>query len=355
MINSIALLISGSLLCASPIKSDEQVILFPTAARFDAEQNAWVGEIHGWIFEPEEDSEWRGEVVESLIEAAELDRVDWDPDLLRSRVMPFLADNESGKRIDVRIADQLVHCRASAANGHFFGDFSLPRATVAADEKRLEASIVLDEDDERRFLGEVFLIPDEGISVVSDLDDTIKESNVLDKVELLRNTFARPFAPVAGMPEVYRKLADRGVAFHYVSASPWQLYEPLDRFRREEKFPPGTFDMKSFRVWNKSWRNLFANSYEIKTPAIERLFAEYPNRNFILIGDSGEVDPEIYGKLAIAHPEQVLGIAIRSVREGDSLSDERFRDAFRGLPEDKLLLFSSPDQLDRQIEAWAER
>jgi len=51
----------------------------------------------------------------------------------------------------------------------------------------------------------VHLVDEVGTSVISDIDDTVKFSNVADKRELLRNTLLREFIPVAGMPEVYRR------------------------------------------------------------------------------------------------------------------------------------------------------
>ncbi len=348
----IAALLAASLLAASPVRSDETVILFPTAAHFDAKQDAWVGEIHGWIHEPEADSDWRNEVVDSLAEAADLDHIEWDRELLRERVLPFLADNERGKQLDVRIAGQTIHCDDSAPNGHFFGRFTIPRTAVAADVAQLPIEIVLNSEDSRRFASEVFLIPPEGVSVISDIDDTIKISQVTDKVELLRNTFARPFAPVPGMPESYRAQAERGATFHYVSASPWQLYAPLNAFRREAQFPAGTYDMKTFRAWDDSWQNLLADSALIKTPAIERLLKDNPRRRCLLIGDSGESDPEIYGDIARQFPTQILGIAIRTVRENESLTDDRFQNAFQEIPPEKILLFTAPQQLTEKSQQW---
>jgi len=60
-------------------------------------------------------------------------------------------------------------------------------------------------------------VPEEGVSVVTDMDDTIKDTHVLDRKEMLKNTFVRPFVAVAGMPELYRSwkeaLGDR-IQFH---------------------------------------------------------------------------------------------------------------------------------------------
>jgi phosphatidate phosphatase APP1 len=69
--------------------------------------------------------------------------------------------------------------------------------TVAGDSTRtgavLPMEVVLPSRDERRFTGEVHLLGATGVSVISDIDDTIKVSVVTNKQELLKNTFTRPF------------------------------------------------------------------------------------------------------------------------------------------------------------------
>ena len=70
----------------------------------------------------------------------------------------------------------------------------------------------------------IYVLASHGISVISDIDDTIKVSNVVSRRALLRHTFCHSFQPVHGMSEVYRKWSEQHCQFHYVSASPWQLY-----------------------------------------------------------------------------------------------------------------------------------
>ena len=121
----------------------------------------------------------------------------------------------------------------------------------------------------REFFGVVHLIPSEGISVISDIDDTIKVSDVTNKKELIRNTFLRPFRAVEGMADTYRCWADQGVVFHLVSSSPWQLYEPLARFLAESGFPESTFHLKRFRLTDRTAFNLLADPLTTKPQAIE--------------------------------------------------------------------------------------
>lgn len=96
---------------------------------------------------------------------------------------------------------------------------------------------------------ELLLIPPTGLSIISDIDDTVKLSDVLNKRELLRNTFLREFVPVDGMAALYQHWEQQHDAvFHYVSASPWQLQPELEAFLRSSGFPLATFHLKSVRV-----------------------------------------------------------------------------------------------------------
>ncbi len=69
----------------------------------------------------------------------------------------------------------------------------------------------------------IYVLASHGISVISDIDDTIKISQVLSKRRLLKHTFYSYFKPVDGMSELYQKWYEQNCQFHYVSASPWQL------------------------------------------------------------------------------------------------------------------------------------
>jgi phosphatidate phosphatase APP1 len=84
------------------------------------------------------------------------------------------------------------------------------------------------------------VIDEDGLSVISDIDDTVKVTNVANRRELLANTLFREFRAVTGMPEIYREWEAHGAAFHYVSASPWQLASCLERFLGESGIPGGS-------------------------------------------------------------------------------------------------------------------
>jgi phosphatidate phosphatase APP1 len=170
---------------------------------------------------------------------------------------------------------------------------------------------------------EVQVLRDTGISVISDIDDTIKISEVpAGKKILLRNVFLRDYVDAPGMAERYRAFGD-DVMFHYVSGSPWQLYKLLGEFLvGERSFPEGAFHMKDVRknlLERESWHDFknFAAGDEAtlvqKVGQITRLFENLPEREFILIGDSGEKDPEVFREIKKTFGPRVREIIIRDV------------------------------------------
>ncbi|CAG8451481.1 9242_t:CDS:2 [Cetraspora pellucida] len=98
---------------------------------------------------------------------------------------------------------------------------------------------------------------------------------------------------VPGMPELYHKWYDRGVAIHYVSNSPWQLFPMLRAFFDESDFPPGSAHLKFYDGLFKSAREQKQHPMESKFVYIRELLRDFPQRKFILVGDTGEYDPEI--------------------------------------------------------------
>lgn len=168
---------------------------------------------------------------------------------------------------------------------------------------------------DRKFKGKVFCVPPTGVSVISDIDDTIKVTNSTSKKELLKNTFLKEFAPVPGMAKLYQnwKTAYQNCFFHFVSASPYQLYEELDDFCRSEGFPEATFHLKTIRPKDKTLLQLFADPIEYKRQQIEGIMQKYPKRTFVLVGDSGEKDPEVYAEVYRNFPGQVDSIWIRNI------------------------------------------
>lgn len=335
---------------ASSIKSDEQVLFFPTAAQWDSSTRTWRVPIRGWIFEPETDSISRRIAVSRMQSALGLSPGEPASRLFAQRASWFLVDNERDKSIAITIAGQTLVLPPSNADGHFTGQAILSdeQAKQHARDGRLMFAAVTETDDRRSFTGMVHLCPPEGVSVVSDIDDTIKITEVRDRRRLLKRTFLEPFEAVPGMATLYRRWAEADTQFHYVSAGPWHLYEPLSTFMRQQRFPEGTFHLKRFRVKDVSVKNLFQDPIAYKQAVIENLMRAFPKRRFVFVGDSGEKDPEVYGILARKYPDQVMRILIRDVTQQER-DDARYQSALHGVPGERWKLFRDGGTLDRNV------
>ncbi len=333
------------------LREDESLVFFSTLGHRTAESDGWVLDIHGWVYEPDDGDALLGPLRLAL-ELDEFDEATGPPAIFLERARWFLVDNERDKQLSVRLGDATFALEPSSADGHFVGRITIPeglvqnlRASGRLGRGVIEFSAVTPPDRSDSFGGGVLLTEAEGISVVSDIDDTIRVSNVRDKSEMLKGTFLLPFVAVPGMADLYRSWQRRpAVRFHYVSASPWQLYEPLSTFFESEGFPPASYHLKEFRWKDSRFFNLFESGEVYKPETIEPLLLRFPKRRFLLIGDSGESDPEAYGELARKHPNQIIGIAIRNVSE-EPASAPRYAEAFRDVPAEKWRIFSEPGEI----------
>jgi phosphatidate phosphatase APP1 len=194
--------------------------------------------------------------------------------------------------------------------------------------------------------GQVQCLQQQGISVISDIDDTIKDSNVLDKKILLKKTFLKEFSSIKGMAKIYQNWQQRGYQFHYVSSSPWQLYPVLSDFLDEQSFPRGSMHLKLIRVKDSSIFNLLATPEEGKIPTITHLLETYPQRRFILVGDSGEKDPDIYATIARQYPDRIIKIYIHNV----TADKNRIAAIFKELPRKQWVVFNDANEiLDQHV------
>jgi phosphatidate phosphatase APP1 len=163
--------------------------------------------------------------------------------------------------------------------------------------------------------GHVLVPRDAQYAVISDLDDTVLHSHAtslwqMAKLTLLHNAHTRlPFEGVAGFYQALQHGRD-GEAHNpvfYVSNSPWNLYDLLEDFLDLQGIPRGPLFL---RDW--SLRTLRAGERH-KLAAIQALLAAYPHLSVVLVGDSGERDPEIYRQVALRHPSRVLAVYVRDV------------------------------------------
>lgn len=148
--------------------------------------------------------------------------------------------------------------------------------------------------------------------VISDMDDTVLQSQVTDFVRAARTVLfenARTRLPFPGVAAFYRALAGGGNPIFYVSNSPWNLYEVIGDFLAVQDIPAGPVLL---RDWDMGLRLRRRPAH--KATAIAEILDAYPDLPFILVGDSGQEDPEIYRDLVRRYAGRVLAVYIRNVR-----------------------------------------
>jgi phosphatidate phosphatase APP1 len=167
------------------------------------------------------------------------------------------------------------------------------------------------------------LIPSESAAygVITDIDDTILHTGVTSylKWQVIANTLfkrAESRIPLHGAADLYHILhrgKDKASAnpVFYVSHSPWNLYRYLEFFLSRNHFPQGPIILRSMA---SVLGRIQKGGPPQKLLAIENILQTYPDLSFILIGDSGEKDADIYLQVARKYPGRILAIYLRSVR-----------------------------------------
>ncbi|KAK4637098.1 Phosphatidate phosphatase APP1 [Fulvia fulva] len=226
---------------------------------------------------------------------------------LMTRLKPFMANPLANAPISAFFYNEQASRQLTVytdASGHFTFraalDFIPTHVRVLAGEK-LSAT------------EEVAVTSPTGVSLISDIDDTIKHSAISAGArEIFRNAFIRELGDltIEGVREWYNTLHDMGVKLHYVSNSPWQMYPVLTSYFKLANLPQGSFHLKQY---SGMLQGIFEPVAERKKSSLEKIMRDFPDRKFVLVGDSGEADLEVYLETALDHPGRVLGIFIRDV------------------------------------------
>jgi len=156
--------------------------------------------------------------------------------------------------------------------------------------------------------------------VISDLDDTVVHTDAANILRMARNVFlsnALTRLPFEGVAAFYRAL-HAGSTGHaqnpmfYVSNSAWNMYDLLSDFLNLHEIPIGPVIF--LRNWGISDEGIAPfNVSRHKLDYIRRILETFTDLPFILIGDSGERDPEIYTEAVRLHPNRIMAVYIRNV------------------------------------------
>lgn len=238
----------------------------------------------------------------------EIKLVGLDLKLSNNKILKTITDKKGYFRVEANIEDL-----RNLTNEEGWLSFELSYNDV-----NIERTI----QNQNRFPGELLIPSDKAqFGVASDIDDTILHTGVVSllKWRLIYNSIfknAKSRIPLEGSADFYHKL-HRGVSgknanpIFYVSHSPWNLYRYLELFLKQNDFPKGPILLRSV---SEALKKKTQGEKPQKQKEILNLLKTYPNLPFILIGDSGEHDPDIYIEIAEKYPSRILAIYLRSVR-----------------------------------------
>lgn len=158
----------------------------------------------------------------------------------------------------------------------------------------------------------VFASASASFGVISDIDDTLMHTGAFS---LLRNLWTSAtgnvhereiFEDAAELLQTYRT---SGACFFYVSSSPWNLHEYLHSIFARADVPLGPFFLRDLGI--SPGQFITGTHGDHKTQAIETILAAEPQLDFMLVGDTGQHDPQIYADIATRHTGRISQVILR--------------------------------------------
>ena len=331
---------------ARPLRSSEELRFLPGVAAVRANGGELL--LEGRAVHPQRDSWKRYLFLKTLKLTLGLSMTSEEAETFETRGNLFLATKAPGVDVEVGLSGGgSIYVERTGDSGYFSAAVPLMRGVAREGVNRF----TFESHDGRSFEGKFLALGEQGISVISDIDDTVKVTDVKVKSELLKNTFLRPYRAIPGMADLYRELAARGASFHYVSSSPAQLAPLLQAFFTAEGFPaeyslhlrPVDIDPLDFYDYPKLLE-LFAGSESVKVSRLEGILKLFPRRQFVLVGDSTEEDPETYARLLTKFGDRIKAVWIRDLT-GATEDSPRYLKLFTGQDRAKLKVYEDPARL----------
>ena len=220
----------------------------------------------------------------------------------------FLSAGMGGVPVSIEVGDECHEVR-SARGGYLDVRLpvDLPSGWAAA---RLSADGSPPCDAPLRIVDEVARF-----GVVSDIDDTVVITALPRPLLAFWNTFVRreeSRRPVPGMAHLYAELLtqDEHAPVIYLSTGAWNTAPALTNFLHRNGYPPGPLLMTDWGPTAEGW---FRSGQAHKRTELRRLLEEFPWLEWVLVGDDGQHDPDLYTAAAVGAPGRVRMIAIRQL------------------------------------------
>ncbi len=168
----------------------------------------------------------------------------------------------------------------------------------------------------------IFIVdPSVSVGIISDVDDTVMVTALPRPFLAAWNTFVldeHARRPVPGMAVLYERLtrAHAGMPVFYLSTGAWNVAPTLTRFLSRNLYPSGPLLLTDWGPTHDRW---FRSGRNHKVDTLKRLSREFPEMRWLLVGDDGQHDEEIYGQFAADHPQAVEGVAIRQLSNSEAV------------------------------------
>jgi len=146
-----------------------------------------------------------------------------------------------------------------------------------------------------------YLVPNQGLTVISDIDDILRVTKIYEPEQGLLNSFARAFTPWENMPDIYRNwsVSLPDMHFHYLTTTPEQVTRNYMQFIYAT-YPGGSFDTRPLNFSDVS------ATLSIRKFLLTKIFETFPQRKFILVADTSNSDVmSDYPEMATDFPGQV--------------------------------------------------
>ena len=241
---------------------------------------------------------------------------------LRAMMAIYNSEEVAGVRVACNVYGRTTEAQTDE-EGYF--SFTLPIAKPLPEHTRWETATVSTPEREAQQLSisVPILSPtaDNHWGVISDIDDTVVETGATNFVKNWRRVLVdRPQDRLAvpGAAKLYQMIAHDHRAparpFFYVSSSPWNLYGFIAEFMELNGIPHGPMFLNDYGIDASKLIKTAHDSH--KLAAIETILAFYPQLRFLLIGDNGQHDVEIYARAVRDFPGRVAAVFIRDVEGG---------------------------------------
>ena len=216
--------------------------------------------------------------------------------------------------LTVRVGDQVHSVRADRSG---YVD-----AVVPADLAAGWHDVVLEAPGADAAIARTVLVaPHATWGLVSDIDDTVMVTSLPRPLLAFWNTFVlheHARRPVPGMAAMYRDLMarDPDAPVVYLSTGAWNVAPTLQRFLERHGYPPGPLLLTDWGPTPEGW---FRSGQAHKRASLARLARELPQVRWLLVGDDGQHDPQLYEEFTRRAPQNVQAVAIRQLSPAEQV------------------------------------